>query len=407
MLKQRSSYRLTARLRSLCAVAALAAAGLSACGDDSDTSAGGDTGGGIPEGPIVIGNAIAMSGAVAPYDLGPADALKVAVDDINKDGGAAGHKLKLVYSDTTSVAEKGASAALDVIGEGAKVVVVTCDFDLGAPAAQAAVSKGVVAISTCGGSDRFNPNVLGPLVFTMGTRAYTEGEVLARWAYEQKGFRKAYLLRDTTLAYAQDLCKGVEENFPKQDGASIAGSGTFKEGDTRVTAQLSDIRRSGADFVVLCSGTGGGAPVLKQMRAAGIDTPVLGGAAFDGDYWLEAVPDLSNFWYSTYGSIFGDDPRPEVNRLFERMTELNGKRPDTSYSLTGYALGEAVKLAVEEANSVEGEALSAALETFDEEPLILGSTTFDSEWHITQFRPMAMIEVKDGTSSFLEIYPKE
>jgi branched-chain amino acid transport system substrate-binding protein len=398
----RSSLR--TRIRCLAALA-LSALALAACGGDDDGSSA-SQGGGIPDGPIVIGNAIAQSGQLAPYDSGPAEALKVAVADINANGGVKGHKLELIYSDTTSDPAKGTAAALDVIEKGAKVVVVTCDFDMGAPAAQAAVSKGILAISTCGGSDRFNPEVLGPLVFSMGTRAFAEGEVMAKWGYEEKGWRSVYLLRDSTLAYAQDMCRGMEESFPEQSGAEIAGKSTFKEGDARVTAQISDIRATNPDFIWLCSGTPGGAPVLKQLRAAGIDTPVAGGSAYDGDYWLGGVPNLSEFYYATYGSIYGDDPRPEINRLFEKEKAATGKRAATSFDVTGYALGEAVKIAIERANSLDGMALSEALESFKDEPLLVGPTTFTAERHIAAFRPLAIFEVSNGKPQLLEIYPK-
>lgn len=400
--------------RVLCSLAAAAALALvaGACGSDDDSSsdAGASGGGdksGIPDGDIIIGSATARSGTFAPYDTGPATGLEVAVEDINAKGGIDGHKLKVVYADTESDPAKGAAAALDVISKGAKVVVVSCDFDLGSPAASAAVSKDVLASSTCGASTKFNPNVLGPLVFTMSTGTLAEGEIMANWASEVKKFKTAYLLEDPGFAYNKDLCSGFEKTFSSLPGAKIVGKDTFKSTDAKISAQIGRIQSTKPDFVFLCSLTPAGPTALKQLRAAGIDTPVLSGAAMDGSYWIESVPDLSEFYFSTYGSIFGDDPRAEVNEFVEKETKKAGQPPATSFDMTGYALVQALEVAIPKAGSLDGAALSKALETFDQQQLITGPNTFTPESHVNGVRPMAVIQVQGGKHSFVQMYPAE
>lgn len=376
----------------------------SAAGSKSDSSAASAPA--LPAGPITIGSAIAQTGVMAPYDGGPATGLKVAVDDINAKGGIAGHKVKLIYSDTQSQPAKGGAAALDVIDKGAAAVVVTCDFDFGSAAAQAAISKNKVAISTCGASTRFNPDVLGPLLFTMGSSTISEGELMAQWAYKEKGWRKGYLLQETTLAYNKDLCTGMKKAFPAQSGASIVGEDTYKGSDVKIAAQISRIKAAKPDFIWLCAATPPGPSAIKQLRAAGVDTPILAGDAMDGSYWIGAVPNLSNFYFDTYGSIFGDDPRPEVNRFFRAEKRLTGKEPVTSFDMTGYALGQTLKVGIERAKSVDGKALSKGLETFKDEPLITGPTTLDATTHLPAGRPMAIIQVQNGKYSFVQMYRK-
>lgn len=384
--------------------------GAAACGSDDTSDSEARTAASsppIPAGPIVIGQAIAKTGAFAPYDLGPDVGLQVAVDDINARGGIDGHKLKLVFADTQSQPAKGGAAAQDVMAKGARVVVVTCDFDFGSAAAQAAVAAGNLAISTCGASARFNPEVLGRLLFTMATSTTAEGELMGRWAYERKGWRRAFLLEDPSLAYNKDLCEGFEGSFEQQSGASIVGSATFKGTDTKFGPQIAAIKKADPDFVWLCAATPAGPTALKQLRAAGVDTPVLSGAGMDGSYWIEAVPDLSNFYFDTYGSIFGDDPRAEVNEFFAKEERKTGTPPVTSFDMTGYALGEALARAIGTAGSLDGEALADALETLRDEPLLVGPTTFTAESHLNGVRPMAIIEVQDGKFSFLELFPSD
>ncbi len=75
---------------------------------------------------------------------------------------------------------------------------------------------------------------------------------------------------------------------------------------------------------MLCTMMPGAVSAIKQIRAAGIKSMILNGSGVDGSYWLNAVPDLSNFYVPVQGSIYGDDPNPKVN---EFNTEVQGGRP--------------------------------------------------------------------------------
>ena len=50
-------------------------------------------------------------------------------------GGIDGKPVKIVYADTKSDPAQGANAAIQVLEQGADMLVVSCDFDMGAPAA--------------------------------------------------------------------------------------------------------------------------------------------------------------------------------------------------------------------------------------------------------------------------------
>ena len=90
---------------------------------------------------VTVGFAIALSGFVAPYDDGPYKAAKLAIEDINAKGGLLGRKIVEVAADTASDPAQGATAATDVLSKNAELVMVTCDFDFGAPAALVAQSQ--------------------------------------------------------------------------------------------------------------------------------------------------------------------------------------------------------------------------------------------------------------------------
>jgi branched-chain amino acid transport system substrate-binding protein len=145
-------------------VAVMGVLGLAACGGDDDDSSSdqssqntSDSGGAAKGDPIVIGAAIAETGFLSVFDIPPTQALEVAIEDINANGGVDGRPLKLVKADMKSDRTQGAAAALRTIDEGAVIGVVTCDLDVGAPAAIEFAKKEIVSFSLCAGAPDYGP----------------------------------------------------------------------------------------------------------------------------------------------------------------------------------------------------------------------------------------------------------
>ncbi len=170
---------------------------------------------------------------VAPYDEGPAQAMEVAIEEINAKGGLLGRQLKIIYADTKSDIAYGATAAQDVIDKGAQMVVVTCDYDFGSAAASVADSAGLIAFSTCAGDPKFGPSGIGPNAFTMATGAPGQAVAMAEWAYNVKGWRTGYVLMDTTIAF-----DATWADFFKRRWAELAGR--------RRAARRGHVRRRGS-----------------------------------------------------------------------------------------------------------------------------------------------------------------
>src|SRR5690606_24983138 len=144
--------------------------------------------------------------------------------------------------------------------------------------------------------------------------------------------------------------------------------------------------------LLLSTLTPAGPAALRQIRAAGLEMPVLSAEDMDGDYWLEAVPNLSNFYFVAMGSMFGDDPRPEVNRFVKMFEEKYGHHPTTAHTLTGYDAIQGIAKAIERAGSTDGAALKAELEKFEDEPMLAGPTSFTAKRHINFHRPMVVMQ---------------
>jgi branched-chain amino acid transport system substrate-binding protein len=239
----------------------------------------------------------------------------------------------------------------------------------------------------------------------MATAAPAEGAAMAEWAVEQ-GYENGASLLDDTIEFTKQSDYGFRTRF-EELGGNLVAEETFKQGDASIASQINALKSADPDFVYLASYMPDQASAMKQMRAAGLDMPILADEDVDGDYWKEAVPGISDVWYATYGSIYGDDPDETINELVDRYEEETGKLPDNATFLTGYAMVQAIAQAVEGADgSTEGTALQEQLQTFDDEDLLL-PTTFTEEDHITLNRTLRIMEIQDEKSSFVEEWTPE
>jgi ABC-type branched-chain amino acid transport systems, periplasmic component len=99
---------------------------------------------------------------------------------------------------------------------------------------------------------------------------------------------------------------------------------------------------------------------------------ILNGSGVDGSYWLNAVPDLSNFYVPVQGSIYGDDPNPKVAEFNKKYKEVTGGDPSSQYVYPGYVLIDVWAKAVERAKTTEPRPVVAELEKMKTRPRCSG-----------------------------------
>jgi branched-chain amino acid transport system substrate-binding protein len=346
----------------------------------------------------VFGLVMSFSGWFQPIDADTIAGAKLAIDDINAAGGVLGQPIEVVEFDNKSQPPLGADGALEVVEKGAKAILFPSDFDFGAPGAFVAQQKNVIAFSAAS-DPKFGAQGVGPLAYSISNAGQAQGALMAEWAYNKKGWKKAYVLLDNTISYTKSLCGSFAERWKEIAGANaLLGQDTFLNGDPSIAAQITRIAglAEKPDVVFLCSYAPGGPSAIRQMRAAGVNAAILTGESMDGDYWIGSTPGLSNFYVVNYGSKYGDDPNPDVNAFFQRFEKKYGKKADVSYGLRGYSAVQAWALAANKAGSLDGDKVAAVLNTFNKQPLVIGPTTWTKDLHIETTRPMAIIGVKDG-----------
>jgi branched-chain amino acid transport system substrate-binding protein len=377
-----------------------------ACGGDDDGDGegapAGDTAGEEAAGPLVIGAAVDLTNAMAPFD-GPAiAAARIRADDLNADGGIDGREIQLEVVDTQLDPEQTKSAAVDLIeNQGAEILLVTCDVDFATPAVQEAITRGVLAVSMCIGTDQMSPKRFGDdgkLAFTLGNAAQDEGAAMAEYAIEQ-GWMRAAIAKDNVIVYFQNVVDAFKARF-EEEGGEVVLEESWTNGDGTVGNVASSL--AGADVDVIATSTAfADMPALASgIRGLGNDTPIICGWSCDGTYW---VPEgLSNFYVLTYASVSGDDPNQDVKDLIQAMTEAD-QAPGTGGFLTGAGTIDALAAAIEETGSTEGEALAGTMEGFDGVETISGEVSFSPELHAVSGREYRVMEIQNGELSFVEL----
>ena len=352
---------------------------------------------------ITVGFAIAQSGWMEAYDTPAATAAKIRIDEINANGGLLGKQIAWVEADTKTDRAQSAKAGLQVLDAGADMMVVSCDYDFGAPAALAAEAEGKNSFFLCAEDVKAGIQGVGPNSFSGSVLAAVQGATMAEWSLNKREAKTGYVLLDTSIEYNKGICTGFDWMFPKA-GGEIVGRDTFKNNDASIASQISRIKAlpTEPDVIMLCSYIPGAAAAVRQIRAAGINALILNGSAVDGSYWLDATPDLSGFIVPVQGSIYGDDPRAAVEAFNQAYEQATGARPASQYAYPGYILIDLWAKAVERAGSLEGTAVTAELEKMRGEATAFGPRTFTGELHHQNAAEMQIIEITKGTPAAVD-----
>ena len=168
------------------------------------------------------------------------------------------------------------------------------------------------------GPKRFGPK--GKLAFSFGNVAQDEGSAMAQYAYA-KGWRTAALATDTVIVYFKDVVKAFKARFTQLGGKIVAEESYQSLGSTSQQNVVTRLNGAKADVIVTATaGSFGALPqIVSGLRSLGNNTPILNSWAGDGTYWVTKDPQVTNYYYVTYASVFGDDPNPAVNALAKKL----------------------------------------------------------------------------------------
>ncbi|HEY0391407.1 MAG TPA: ABC transporter substrate-binding protein [Solirubrobacterales bacterium] len=324
----------------------------------------------------MIGAAIAESGYLAPYDASIA-AVEQLVDETNAKGGIDGSKLEVITVDNRSDPQQAPIAAQKAIEQGAKVLLFSGEAFTAAAAAPVAEENDELNFTLAANEPGFGPPTTSRLSFSPYPNLLSEASADATFLH-RRGIKRPFLLRDTAIIYGKADCSGFQQAW-EHLGGSIAGSADFKNEDESIAAQVSQLRKSDADAVMLCSYPPGGAAALKQIRAAGIELPIMAAGSFDGVYWLKGIANTRDIYVALNGSAY-DPPDRATAALFRKLERAGVETDVSSVLLSAYAAGQMIVEALKETHSLDGDTLADALEAKPQRTVI-GKIAYTKDDH--------------------------
>ena len=148
-----------------------------------------------------------------------------------------------------------------------------------------------------------------------------------------------------------------------------------------------------ADVIVTSTAGAFGAlsTLVSGLRSLGNNTAILNSWAGDGTYWLPKAPPVTNYYFVTFASVFGDDPNGAVNTLAKQV------HAGTGGFVTGPAAIDGVAAAIRRAHgSTVGSVLAAQMEKFHKVPTLSGLVSFSAQLHTVFGRQYRVIEINNN-----------
>jgi hypothetical protein len=352
------------------------------------------------KGPIVIGWVHDDStGPMGPFDLPALGAAQYQIKKVNAKG-VTGRKLKLITCTVHQPNPAAATAcAAKLIGQGAKIMMTTCDVDLAAPVVQASINKGLLTVAPCIGTDQMGPKRFGKkgkLAFSFGNVAQDEGSAMAQLAW-QHGWKTADLAKDNAIVYFKAVVSAFKARFT-QLGGKINYETSYTDhafGGNDVGNAVTGILGHKKPAVIVTSTAGAFGSLgsfITGLRSAGNNVPIINSWAGDGTYWVGGLnPQVTNYWFVTFANAFGNDPNARVNALAKDV------HAGTGGFVTGPAAIDGIVTAIKRAHgSLVGSKLAAVMQKFHNVKTLSGEVSFSKKLHTVFGRQYRVIEINNN-----------
>src|SRR6187401_1940403 len=228
--------------RLLTAVCAFAIAASPAC-ERKSTSATQST-----TGDILVGFYGSLTGDGASFGISSREGAQLAVDDVNSAGGLlGGRKIKLLVEDDQSKPEEASNAVTKLITQD-KVVAVLGEVASRRSLAAAPIAQKYQTPMITPSSTNERVTQVGDYIFRVCFIDPFQGEVLAKFAYNDLKARRVAVLKDISQDYSVGLTDAVVSEFTKL-GGHVIDPVSYSGGDPDFKAVLTKIRSERPDAI--------------------------------------------------------------------------------------------------------------------------------------------------------------
>lgn len=324
----------------------------------------------LAEDPILVGVSCMETGSMAAGGLHMKQAITMAFEEINANGGVLGRELEMYLVDDAGNAAGAVTAVNNILSRDPAICIGPHTSPMALAAMDFYKEAGVPFISAA-----TSPSLLdqqNEYFFRISVSDAVVGEVMVKYAAENFGAKKIaamYITDDYGKA-----ANSASEAYAQSIGLEYYSEGMTAE-DTDVTSQLLKIRDWGPDVVFSFTHDADSALVVRQYNELGLkEIPFIGPNALPMPQVLDLVSgeQVDGLYAST--DFFGDRSDPTMSDFMDRYTERWGVEPER-YAAMYYSAAYLAADAITRAGSTDHEAIREALASTVDFPCVLGNLT--------------------------------
>lgn len=283
-------------------------------------------------GPIKIGVILPLSGDAAVYGEIARNVYQLAIEEINTAGGIEGRMMELVIEDAKCNGKDASLAAQKLVNIDKVQVIIGGFCSSESLAALPIVETAKVALISAGSSSPDLTNK-SPFFFRNYPSDSSQGKVLARFAYNDKGWRTIAFLQEQT-DYAAGVYKAFNEEF-----TALGGTVTKEEFATNATdfrVVMTKLQSLKADALFVDTQTPAQAErIFKQMQQLAYKPNLLVNDVVAGD--INIITKSATALEGAFSAEFGVDTE---NPKFKNLTMGYKNKYGTDLTFLTYAQTE-------------------------------------------------------------------
>ncbi len=391
-------FKKTGKMVALLCTTSLLALAIAGCGGAKKADEGKDT--------IKLGVNAELTGPVSTFGISSTNAMKLAVKQINANGGVNGKKIQLVFADNKSEPSEAAAALTKLITQD-KVVAVLGPLVSSSTLACTKIAQDYkIPLLTPAATNPAVTVVNGKVVDYVFRSCFIDpfmGSVMANFATDSLKAKTAAIYVDSSSDFSKGLGQVFEESFIK-NGGTIVSREAFLAKDTDFKATLTKIKSTNPDTIFIPAYYQEVGMIVKQARELDMKNSFLGVDAWDSPKLFEiaGAKALNNTYYAAHYSV--DDTDKDVQNFVKAYKEEYKEIPDTQAAL-GYDCVLVMVDAIKRAGSEDPEKIRAALASTKGLKVATGVISMDANHN--PIKGAIINENKDGKVTFKEkVNPK-
>ena len=339
---------------------------------------------------VKIGFQAPLTGAAATDGVSARIAAEMANEKINSGGGVLGQRVELVTYDDQAKTEEAVFTANKLVGQDKVTFAVSGSYSASGRAAAPIFQKASVPFISAYG---VHPDITrsGDYVFRGVHLGPPQGRAAAKFLSDNLGLKRVSIV-SMDNDYGQATLEGFK-SVVDQFGIKVLGEYSYSLKDRQFGSIVASVKRDNPDVIYVTGYFFTAAPLVTQLRSAGIRAPIVGSQAFDAEKLIQIAGTAVEGVYIV-GGLNRDRDAPELKQY---LTDFE-KRAGYAGENVGASVYSAVRLmsdAITRAGTLEPAKVRDALAATRNFPHLAGElVSFNALREINM--PMNVNVVKDG-----------